>query len=138
MKYERITNSSLAKSLNDIEYKNLGDKYYIRLAELEDKIENGTLMELPCKVGDTVWYVIQRGKYSTLCSTTVSRICIDSPNRMVIYLNATVRKIYIGYAQDDNAFLTKIEAEKRLEELKGQYDRYEKLLLHMGESEEKK
>ena len=26
-----------------------------RLAELEDKIENGTMVELPCKVGDTVW-----------------------------------------------------------------------------------
>ena len=26
-----------------------------RLAELEDKIEQGTLIELPCKVGDTVW-----------------------------------------------------------------------------------
>lgn len=25
-----------------------------RLAELEDKFENGTLVELPCKVGDTV------------------------------------------------------------------------------------
>lgn len=28
-----------------------------RLAELEDKIENGTLIELPCKVGDKIWYV---------------------------------------------------------------------------------
>lgn len=27
-----------------------------RLAELEDKIENGTLVELPCKVGDTVYH----------------------------------------------------------------------------------
>lgn len=26
-----------------------------RLAELEDKIENGTLIELPCKVGDTIY-----------------------------------------------------------------------------------
>ena len=28
---------------------------YNRLAELEDKIENGTLVELPCKVGDRVY-----------------------------------------------------------------------------------
>lgn len=27
-----------------------------RLTELEDKIENGTLLELPCKVGDTVYH----------------------------------------------------------------------------------
>lgn len=27
-----------------------------RLAELEDKIEDGTLVELPCKVGDTLYF----------------------------------------------------------------------------------
>ena len=31
-----------------------------RLAELEDKIEQGTLIELPCKVGTDIYYV---GKY---------------------------------------------------------------------------
>ena len=29
----------------------------VRLAELEDKINNGTLIELPCKMGDTVYCV---------------------------------------------------------------------------------
>ena len=28
-----------------------------RLAELEDKIENRTLVELPCQKGDQIWYV---------------------------------------------------------------------------------
>ena len=28
-----------------------------RLAELEDKIENGTLIELPCRVGETLWEI---------------------------------------------------------------------------------
>lgn len=32
-------------------------KIYRRLAELEDKIENGTLIEVPCKVGDTVYCI---------------------------------------------------------------------------------
>ncbi|MGN0789056.1 MAG: hypothetical protein ACI4MY_03895 [Christensenellales bacterium] len=32
------------------------NEVYNRLAELEDKIENGTLLELPCKVGDTVYH----------------------------------------------------------------------------------
>lgn len=31
----------------------------VRLAELEDKIENGTLIELPCKVGDRVYAIFQ-------------------------------------------------------------------------------
>lgn len=28
-----------------------------RFADLEDKIESGMLVELPCKVGDTVWVI---------------------------------------------------------------------------------
>ena len=31
------------------------------LAELEDKIEQGTLIELPCKVGDTVYFAVDNG-----------------------------------------------------------------------------
>lgn len=30
---------------------------YKRLYDLEDKIMNGTLVELPCKIGDTIYYV---------------------------------------------------------------------------------
>lgn len=30
-----------------------------RLTELEDKIENGTLIELPCKVGDTIYEAVK-------------------------------------------------------------------------------
>jgi hypothetical protein len=32
-------------------------KMHERLADLEDKIEQGTLIELPCKVGDTVYWL---------------------------------------------------------------------------------
>uniref|UniRef100_UPI004027A9BA hypothetical protein n=1 Tax=Eubacterium sp. TaxID=142586 RepID=UPI004027A9BA len=31
-----------------------------RLAKLEDKLENGTLIELPCKVGDTVYIIFDK------------------------------------------------------------------------------
>lgn len=48
---------------NDVRYACAdGTKYALcdvlnRLAELEDKIENGTLVELPCKVGDTAYEI---------------------------------------------------------------------------------
>lgn len=49
----------------DIDRGNFGritdDMLYNKLGELEDKIENGTLIELPCKVGDTVWYIKSYG-----------------------------------------------------------------------------
>ena len=62
--YERLTDKTKTELLLDchdcpycgVEY--LYDchiKIANCLAELEDKIENGTLIELPCKVGDTVY-----------------------------------------------------------------------------------
>jgi hypothetical protein len=30
-------------------------KVFEKLCDLEDKIENGTLVDLPCKVGDTIY-----------------------------------------------------------------------------------
>lgn len=74
-----------------------------RLAELEDKIENGTLVELPCKVGDTVW-------------------------ELDLFSKAKIREIkarnllQIFHWIDDESFgkflfLTKTEAEEKLKEL---------------------
>ena len=63
MKYKRLTDAFVTNEvLLQLEEKDLSpdDKCYIRLTELEDKIENGTLVELPCKVGDTVYCVESR------------------------------------------------------------------------------
>lgn len=62
MSYERLTerqddgtvkylgghNDTLATAYEKLKY---------RLAKLEDKIESGTLVELPCKVGDVFYYL---------------------------------------------------------------------------------
>lgn len=45
-----------------------------RLAELEDKIEQGTLIELPCKVGDTVCKYHVTESSIKIISGTVSKI----------------------------------------------------------------
>lgn len=47
-----------------------------RLAELEDKIENGTLVELPCKVGDTIYEVFKNHKPPFIQQTKVEKIII--------------------------------------------------------------
>ena len=83
-----------------------------RLAELEDKIENRTLIELPCKVGDkvfSIWAGI--GQDYTI------------KDDIVWYL--TVRhNLYIttDYIEDGllgaEVFLTKEQAEAKLKELK--------------------
>ena len=49
-------------------------KIYRRLAELEDKIMDGTLVETPCKVGDTVYCVEYFCNYKG-CSSDEQMFC---------------------------------------------------------------
>lgn len=49
---------------------------YNRLSELEDKIENGTLIELPCKVGDTIYEVFKNHKPPFIQQTKVEKIIV--------------------------------------------------------------
>ena len=78
---------------------------YNRLAELEDKIENGTLIELPCKVGDTIYYIGSLEvraffKIKTLYDIVAMPFSLDMLD---------------GYK--NVWFLTKAEAEAKLKEL---------------------
>lgn len=94
MKYERLTDSETAIMLKNTKglswsEDDIETQRYIRLAELEDKIENGTLVELP--------FMRQRknGQWE------------------IIYIDEN------GYTSV-RAFTNKAEAEKRLEELRGE------------------
>ena len=53
-------------------------KIYRRLAELEDKIMDGTLVETPCKVGDTVYCVEYFCNYKG-CSSNEQTFCCGCP-----------------------------------------------------------
>lgn len=53
--YKRLTNQKWSEDIDltqELGYSHI----YKRLHELEDKIENKVLMELPCKIGDTIYY----------------------------------------------------------------------------------
>lgn len=78
-----------------------------RLAELEDKIENGTLVEFPCKVGDKVYQFDNGGE---IYESEIKGLIYDCGN----------------FAFDERAigtsiFLTKAEAEARLKALDNSY-----------------
>ena len=79
-----------------------------RLAELEDKIENGTLIELHCKEGTTVYSIAE---------------CVDVTNNKV---QIDYRIIPIPYSHDisrlwgELVFATLPEAEVKVRELKGE------------------
>lgn len=49
---------------------------YNRLAELEDKIENRTIIELPCKAGDTIYEVFKYHKPPFIQQTKVEKIIV--------------------------------------------------------------
>ena len=93
-----------------------------KLADYEDLEEQGLLVRLPCKVGDTV-YVPTRNFISELRITLVS----VNTNEMAMYFSWLLNSgIYPnldgfhGYDLGKTVFLTREEAEKKLEEMKNE------------------
>lgn len=92
-----------------------------RLYELENAIENGTLRFLPCKVGDTVYFVNYRLGRKPIESYIVDRITLTSTK--VIFDTHQIEPPYnLGLIYSDswgkNVFFTKETAEKAWEEAK--------------------
>lgn len=107
MKYERLTNAG--KDYTESEAID-------RLWELEDKIENGILVELPCKVGDTVWVIAKQGMdIYTVEETTVWDFWFSTTENRFYPIDANEIPL-------EKVFLTKSDAEKRLEELQKEDD----------------
>ena len=92
-----------------------------RLTELENAIENETLVFLPCKVGDTVYFVNYRFGGKPIEPYIVDRITITS--KQVIFDTHQVEPPYnLGLIYSDswgkNVFFTKEAAEAQLKELR--------------------
>lgn len=88
-----------------------------RLGELEDKIEQGRFVELPCKVGDTIYRILPRCDNINKCSEFDQHICSRSNCDWHIRETKFALNMlnYIG----DYYFTTKAEAEAKLAELRG-------------------
>lgn len=77
-------------------------KVYFKLKDYEDLEEQGRLIKLPCKAGDTVYHVVQ--------------------GRIVEVSNVDLFFLLLSVAENrfnDSVFLTKTEAETKLKELGG-------------------
>lgn len=104
-----------------------------KLKEYEDLEEQGRLLKLPCKAGDTVWQIMLIGVESEhkkaiydVFETTIIRLSIDSRMNLIL---STMTKEKRGYKIEitsrtigDMVFLTKEEAEVKLKELRGGED----------------
>ena len=89
-----------------------------RLAKFEDLEEQGLLVRLPCRVGD-VLYCIDNGIVETLIVNSFriynfNRVEIDFENASGFALCTFAGELDEGY------FLTREEAEKKLEEMKNE------------------
>lgn len=104
------------------------EELYSRLANLEDKIMDGTLVELPCKVGDTVYIATKLWDIKEVVEAEVACIEVTADEKGIRYRTYLdheyvfsktnpnlIANRYIFY--NDEFFLTKAEAEARLKEL---------------------
>ena len=87
-----------------------------RLYELENAIENGTLMFLPCKVGDTIYEVFKYHRPPFIKQTTIEKIIITTKGlRLKLERNSTYETSITAW--EKTLFPTEEAAEKALEEL---------------------
>lgn len=93
-------------------------QYRDRLCYLEDCIKNNTLVFLPCKVGDKVWFVNKYRIMKQIESYTVDAIRIKSDKIMLeVHITECPDKCGMipGYAFGQDVFTTEEAAKKALE-----------------------
>ena len=108
-KYDRLTIRNSDGSVSQPTHSTF-EKVFNRLAELEDKIEQGTLIELPCKVGDIVYQFDNGGK---IYEAMILDIAIYKGKPYYETCGVDFDNRAIG----ESVFLTKAEAEAKLKEL---------------------
>lgn len=107
------------------------DAVYRKLKEYEDLEEQGRLVKLPCKVGDTVW----DNDCGRPCAYTITAfsfgeceeyICEPVTTKEVVFYYANSSGSITGsFAESEigkSVFLNKSEAEAKLKELRGGED----------------
>lgn len=94
-----------------------------KLADYEDAEEQGFLLRLPCKVGDTIYEVSYENRKYIICEHIVNQFVYISYRkpRIEIYCegeNGFLSSSITGQL-DDGLFLNREEAEAKLKELRG-------------------
>lgn len=111
MEYKRLTESDYNEHEMRVEILNLRKQ----IEEYKTKIENGTLIELPCKVGDTVYYeTIINGQSKGIMPHKVIALVLEVLTDIDGFGCTSVPIRDFG----KSVFLTKAEAEQKLLELK--------------------
>ena len=87
-----------------------------RLAELEDDLESGKIIRLPCKVGDTVYEVFKDHIPPFIKETKIKKIVVTGKGlRLRLSRNSFYETAISSLGK--TVFLTREEAEAKLKEL---------------------
>ena len=87
-----------------------------RLAEPEDKIENRMRVDLPCKVGDTIYEVFKNHKPPFIQQTKVEKIIITEKGlKLKLARNSVYETSIVSLGK--TLFLTEAKALKKLKEV---------------------
>lgn len=90
-----------------------------KLATYEDLEEQGLLVRLPCKLNGTLYSVNYSNK--TIAENTIIKISINDHVKRFYCIDDNLReRIFFSRRIGENVFLTREEAEKKLEELKNE------------------
>ena len=105
------------RGLISLFYRNLWAMANLRetLKKYEDLEEQGRLIKLPCKVGDTVYVIVGKN----ISVQKIQRATIDSEMKIEF---CTKRRGFALFNIGKTVFLTKSEAEAKLKELRGNND----------------
>ena len=118
-----MTNKDYKRLTNDLGLScQLPIRVYDRLYELENAIEKGTLVFLPCKVGDTIYEVFKNHRTPFIQQTTIEKIIITRKGlRLKLERNSTYETSITAWGK--TLFPTEEAAEKALEELQNGKDK---------------
>lgn len=124
--YKRLTEKGVPCSVASHKFGGRHEQYYYRLAELEDKIENRTLIELQDKeenlIGQQVYAIdicsYPKGKIVTNFEEDEDEIIIGFTSNEIVTVNTT--RGCNMYHKNGLWFLTKAKAEQKLKELQEQ------------------
>lgn len=130
MEYKRFTKRRKDGSVYLNLYSNYEEEFstleliLMRLAELEDKIEAGTLVTVPYAIGQELYWM-DKGGYFDVKKVKVSLITIKHDGSVDIRLNyynndGSYRSCFKYDPKYEELFDNEAEAEKRLEEIRNE------------------
>lgn len=109
------------QKISEFNFFDYGTKW-IAYKNKEQAEAKGETVELPCKIGDDVYYVVAKGKNSEIVKTVVTHIGLYNHGIDIEAYQTNRHRFYNldGQVIIDGLLLDKSEAERRLAELRGE------------------